>query len=85
MIGIWNLPPPFTPPTLTLTTQMNLKSSLPSPPNKSPEFQISDDTLEPIEPPKRRRLLSNDEYKKSITKDTKRSASTSCAWTPWIR
>jgi len=84
MIGIWNLPPPFTPPTLTLTTQMNLKSSLPSPPNKSPEFQISDDTLEPIEPPKRRRLLSNDEYKKSITKDTKRSASTSCAWTPWI-
>jgi hypothetical protein len=86
-IGFWNhLPPPFTPPTLTLSTPLSLTSKLPSPPNKSPEFQVSEDTFEPIEPPKRRRLLSNNELKKfnEVTKVTKRPASTSSAWTPWI-
>jgi len=77
-IGVWNMPPP----SLTLSTP--LTSELPSPPKKSPDFQVSEDTFEPIEPPKRRRLLSNDESKKSRRKVTKRPASTSSAWTPWI-
>ena len=83
-IGVWNLPPPFTTPTLTLSTPLSLKSNLPSPPNKSPEFQVSEETFEPIEPPKKRRF-SIDELKKSMMEVTKRPASTSSAWTPWIR
>jgi len=82
-IGVWNLPPPFTTPTLTLSTPLSLKSNLPSPPNKSPEFQVSEETFEPIEPPKKRRF-SIDELKKSMMEVTKRPASTSSAWTPWI-
>ena len=76
-ISVWSIPPP------SLTTPVS--SKLPSPPRKSPEYQVSDDSYEPIEPPKRRRLLSNKESKKSKTKMTQRPASTSSTWTPWIR
>jgi hypothetical protein len=75
-ISVWSIPPP------SLTTPVS--SKLPSPPRKSPEYQVSDDNYEPIEPPKRRRLLSNKECKKSKTKITQRPASTSSTWTPWI-
>ena len=42
---------------------------------------------EAIEPPKRRKLQSSDEFLnlKSSMKTIQRPASTSCTWTPWIR
>jgi len=55
---------------------------------KSPEhLQVpSEETYEPIEPPKKRRLQSfNDFPGQSRTQTIQRPASTSCTWTPWIR